>query len=142
MKAFILALAAASVLVAPMAIACPDQAACKGKIASAQTAPAAAKADTCTPEQEAQCKRTVNLHVTGMKCNDCVGKVTKGLRAVKGVEGVQVSLKDNAAEVQYCSMELKDTKALLKAVKKAGFSAKFASAPKAVTVKPASTAAK
>lgn len=74
------------------------------------------------------CMRTTKLEVMGMECADCVHKVSEGLKAVKGVETVDVDLDQGVATVEYCSKDLKDTSLLLKAVEKAGYDAKLAQA--------------
>jgi copper chaperone len=44
---------------------------------------------------------TIQLNVHGMTCNGCVASVTKVLQALPGVGGVEVSLEDKRALVQY-----------------------------------------
>lgn len=45
--------------------------------------------------------QTEHLKVTGMSCGGCVSSVTKALKAVDGVDDVNVSLADGAATVSY-----------------------------------------
>jgi copper chaperone len=44
---------------------------------------------------------TVTLGVQGMTCGGCVASVTRVLRAVPGVEGVEVTLQPGAAKVTF-----------------------------------------
>lgn len=64
--------------------------------------------------------KDVTLHIEGMSCGGCEGKVKKVLSACKGVSDVQVSHKDGKAE-----LHLEDGKAsvddLIKAVKNLGY---------------------
>ncbi len=66
--------------------------------------------------------KDVTLHIKGMTCGGCEGKVQKALSACKGVSDVKVSHKDGKAE-----LHLEDGKAsiddLIKALKHAGFKA-------------------
>lgn len=59
------------------------------------------------------------LKVTGMSCGHCVGAVERALRAVPGVEAVQVSLEGGRARVQGQA----DADALVAAVKEEGYGA-------------------
>lgn len=58
------------------------------------------------------------IKVEGMSSNHCVEKVTDQLKAVKGVDKVEVSLKTGIAIVEHSNA---DTDALNAAVEKAGF---------------------
>lgn len=62
---------------------------------------------------------TKTLHVEGMMCEHCQGRVEKALAAVKGVKHVQVSLEEKTAQVE-CGLLVSD-KALTKAVTDAGY---------------------
>ena len=66
--------------------------------------------------------KDVTLHIRGMTCGGCEGKVKNVLSACKGVSDVKVSHKDGKAE-----LHLEDGKAsiddLIKALKHAGFTA-------------------
>ena len=66
--------------------------------------------------------KDVTLHIKGMTCGGCEGKVNKALSACEGVSDVKVSHKDGKAE-----LHLEDGKAsideLIKALKHAGFKA-------------------
>ena len=66
--------------------------------------------------------KDVTLHVKGMTCGGCEGKVNKALSACKGVSDVKVSHKEGKAE-----LHLEDGKAsvedLIDALKHAGFKA-------------------
>ena len=66
--------------------------------------------------------KTMTLAVSGMKCENCVTKVDKALRGVEGVKDVNVSLKNNSAEVVLASTSVKP-EVLLKAIAEAGFAA-------------------
>ncbi|MNX46403.1 Copper-transporting P-type ATPase [compost metagenome] len=140
MKKGILVLAAlAMTLTAGSAIACGDKAACgNGTCAVDKKAHAGTKA-VAKPAKAVKkdaCQLSTKLEVLGMECANCSDHVTKSLQAVKGVEAVSVDLETGIASVDYCSMQLKDTKALLKAVEKAGYDAKLAAAaPKAAPAK-------
>lgn len=45
--------------------------------------------------------QTEHLNVTGMTCGGCTGSVTKALKAIHGVDAVNVSLATGEATVQY-----------------------------------------
>ncbi len=45
--------------------------------------------------------QTEHLKVTGMSCGGCVNSVTTALKAVDGVDDVNVSLADGGATVSY-----------------------------------------
>ena len=66
--------------------------------------------------------KTLTLAVSGMKCDNCVTKVDKALRGVEGVKDVNVSLKNNSANVVLASASVKP-EVLLSAVADAGFTA-------------------
>lgn len=61
----------------------------------------------------------LSLNIEGMKCVKCVAAVEKALKAVSGVEAVEVSLENRAADIKGRA----DKKALIAAVKEAGFGA-------------------
>lgn len=136
MKTFAIVIAALAVsLSATQAFACGnDKAACKVacadhkvKAGGGQAKPAAAK----PAAKKDACMLSTNLEVMGMECQSCADKVTAELKGLKGVEAVTVDYEKGTASVDYCSHELKDTKALIGAVQKAGFEAKPAvAAPK------------
>jgi copper chaperone len=65
---------------------------------------------------------TVELKVEGMMCGGCVNSVTRTLKAVAGVENVEVSLEEARAKVTYdpARSGLADLK---RAVERAGFKA-------------------
>ncbi len=62
------------------------------------------------------------LTVTGMSCGHCVSAVEKALKAVPGVENVQVSLEQHKATVQGNA----DAQAMIAAVKEEGYGAEVA----------------
>ena len=57
-----------------------------------------------------------------MSCSACVSSVTRSLKAVPGVEGVDVSLDDASAKVTY-DAALTGVPELKRAVERAGFDA-------------------
>ena len=59
------------------------------------------------------------IKVEGMMCNHCVAHVKEALESIKGVEKVEVSLKDNQATI-YSKKEIKE-KDINKAISKAGY---------------------
>lgn len=138
MKKFAIVIAALAVsLSGAQAFACgSDMAACKvscadhkvkaggGHAKAAAVKPAAAKP---AAKKEA-CMLSAKFEVLGMECQSCVDKVTSELKNVKGVEAVTVDLEKGLASVDYCSHAISDTKAIVEAVKKAGFDAKVAAA--------------
>lgn len=71
---------------------------------------------------------TIQLALSGLTCGDCVAKVDKALRAVKGVKDVKVDLKKESAEVILASAALKP-EILVQAVVKAGYKARVGPAP-------------
>ncbi|HEY9856190.1 MAG TPA: heavy metal-associated domain-containing protein [Stenomitos sp.] len=142
MKKFAIVVAALALsLTATQAFACgDDKAACK---VSCETKVKAGGGKAAKPAPKAAAKKeacmlSTKFEVMGMECQSCADKVTKELKAVKGVEAVSVDFEKGQASVDYCSHELKDTKALIEAVQKAGFEAKLAAeAPKAEAPKTA-----
>lgn len=62
------------------------------------------------------------LTVTGMSCGHCVGAVEKALKAVPGVDDVQVTLTPGRATVQGHA----DHDALIAAIKEEGYGAEVA----------------
>ncbi len=66
----------------------------------------------------------IKLKITGMTCNHCVAHTKKSLEAVPGVESAEVTLEPGAAVVRGEA----DPKALVAAVKEAGYQAEVVSA--------------
>jgi copper chaperone CopZ len=64
--------------------------------------------------------KTERLMVTGMTCGGCSGKVSLALRAVAGVEAVEVSLRDGEATVRF-NEQLASVDQLRSAVQAAGY---------------------
>ena len=64
--------------------------------------------------------QTALLKVTGMTCGGCTGTVTRALRAVTGVGGVNVSLSAGEVAVQY-DERMTTPEQLESAVKGAGY---------------------
>ena len=60
------------------------------------------------------------IKVSGMTCQGCVRSVTRVLKAVPGVEGVEVSLERGEADVRYDPVRTA-VPALRKAVEDAGY---------------------
>ena len=65
---------------------------------------------------------SVVIPVEGMSCSACVARVKRGLKAVKGVSEVQVSLEKREAEVRYAPKKTSPEK-LAKAIKDLGYKA-------------------
>lgn len=61
----------------------------------------------------------VSLNISGMKCGGCVSAVEEALKAVDGVESVNVSLADKNATVTGAA----NSQSLTAAVESAGFKA-------------------
>jgi copper chaperone CopZ len=61
------------------------------------------------------------LRITGMSCNNCVRHVDKALRAVPGVQNVQVDLPEGRAAVEHSATTA--LPALIAAVESAGYEA-------------------
>lgn len=72
------------------------------------------------PESTAEV-RGIKLRVDGLSCPFCSLGLEKKLKRVKGVEGVQVHMKQGITEVQSKPEEAPDLAAIRKAVKEAGF---------------------
>jgi|GEM_PF-224627 copper chaperone CopZ len=109
----------------PNALACP---------VDSSSAPHHVAAGGGKMKHKAACYRDVKFEVMGMECADCANKVSTSLKALKGVEAVNIDLDNGVASVNYCSMEIKDTHVLIEAIKKAGYEAKLAAAePKTAT---------
>ncbi len=64
--------------------------------------------------------QTEHLNVTGMTCGGCISKVTQALKAVKGVQQVDVSLTAGEATVQFDELLASPTQ-LKSAVQSAGY---------------------
>jgi copper chaperone CopZ len=65
---------------------------------------------------------TKTFKVTGMHCSGCSASVEKALKGVKGVSAVSVNLEGGKAVVDY-DPAVANEKAMVQAVKKAGFTA-------------------
>lgn len=65
---------------------------------------------------------TIHLSISGMSCGHCVASTEKALKAVAGVESVEVKLEPGEATVTGTA----DAQALIAAVVDAGFEAKLA----------------
>ena len=65
---------------------------------------------------------TITLKVNGMTCQGCVQSVTKVLRGISGVAGVEVSLEKGEAKVSYEPREV-SVERLKAAVDAAGYEA-------------------
>lgn len=63
---------------------------------------------------------SVQLKVQGMTCGGCVKSVEKVLRAIDGVERVQVSLENASANVEYDAKKT-NAKAFKLAIEDAGY---------------------
>jgi len=66
--------------------------------------------------------QTVALHIEGMTCASCVGRVEKALRAVPGVLEASVNLAIEQAEVRVVSLGAPEQD-LIRAVRRAGYEA-------------------
>ncbi len=64
----------------------------------------------------------IKLKITGMTCNHCVAHTKKALEAVPGVESAEVTLEPGGAVVKGEA----DPRALIEAVKEAGYQAEVA----------------
>lgn len=64
--------------------------------------------------------RTEILNVIGMTCGSCTSAVTKALKAIQGVEDVNVDLQQGQATVRFDEATA-SIEALAAAVKRAGF---------------------
>ena len=62
--------------------------------------------------------QTLHLTITGMSCGHCVGRVTRTLSAVDGIEVDSVSI--GAAELRY-DPERRSVEDILEAVRDAGY---------------------
>jgi copper chaperone CopZ len=64
--------------------------------------------------------KTEFLKVTGMTCGGCVNSLTRALKSINGVDGVQVELSTGNAQVQY-DENFTTPDQLKSAVKNAGY---------------------
>lgn len=64
----------------------------------------------------------VTLDVKGMTCGHCVARVERALRAVDGVEKVEISLGEHRATIE--AADAVATEALIAAVEEAGYDAR------------------
>ena len=62
----------------------------------------------------------LELNVTGMSCQGCVASVTRVLKAVPGVESVDVTLKPGQATVRYDASKVAPPR-LKSAIEDAGY---------------------
>jgi copper ion binding protein len=65
----------------------------------------------------------IRIPVEGMTCQSCVGRITRTVRKVDGVEAVKVSLGDDSATVRYDPARVPVT-AILAAIAAAGYDAR------------------
>ena len=75
-----------------------------------------------TSTQPAPVERTARFEITGMRCAGCAGRVERALRAVPGVEGADVNLALDSAEVRMGEAVSPD--GLIAAVTAIGFEAR------------------
>jgi copper chaperone len=68
---------------------------------------------------------SIQLNVSGMTCGHCESAVTKALKAIEGVQTVQVDLKNGIAKVEGQNV---NTDALIAAVIDEGYGASVAGA--------------
>ena len=73
-------------------------------------------------EADSSAATSIIIPVEGMSCSACVARVKRGLKAVKGVSEVQVSLEKREAEVRYAPKKTSPEK-LAKAIKDLGYKA-------------------
>jgi copper chaperone CopZ len=71
----------------------------------------------------AEAGKTMKVSIDGMMCKECIGKVEKALKGVKGVKEVNVSLEKKSAEVILAPNAKVTSNKLVKAVSDAGFKA-------------------
>lgn len=64
--------------------------------------------------------KTEFLKVTGMTCGGCVNSLTRALKSINGVDGVQVELSTGDTQVQY-DENFTTSNQLRSAVKNAGY---------------------
>jgi copper chaperone CopZ len=64
--------------------------------------------------------KTELIKVTGMTCGGCVNSLTRALKSVQGVEGVQIDLATGDTQVQYVE-SLTSPIQLRSAVENAGY---------------------
>jgi copper chaperone len=75
-----------------------------------------------TRRREVEMMETTVLNVSGMSCGACVRHVTRALEGIRGVNYVDVSLKESRAIVEYNQTEI-DIHALRSAIRDAGYDA-------------------
>lgn len=76
----------------------------------------------CVPGKDCE---VITLTVSNMTCGACVGKITKTLTAVEGVDQVDVSLEKGTATVCYKKDSKVEASMLSAVVTKAGYPAKL-----------------
>ena len=84
----------------------------------------------CRQQDNSRAIETREFAIEGMSCEGCVSAVTSALKALPGVESVEVSLKDKKATIvadssQVSSQTIEDT------VDKAGYKARLITAARA-----------
>lgn len=84
--------------------------------------PAKAQKSQPSVEADSSAATSVVIPVEGMSCSACVARVKRGLKAIKGVREVQVSLEKREAEVRYEPKKTSPEK-LAKAIKDFGYQA-------------------
>jgi Cu+-exporting ATPase len=63
------------------------------------------------------------IDIGGLHCNNCVASVEKGLKALDGIEKVEVTLEDSTAVVKYNASAV-DIEKIKKSIEKRGYSIK------------------
>lgn len=66
---------------------------------------------------------TVLIPIQGMSCSSCAAKIKKGIKELKGVEEVEVSLERREAKVKFNSKET-SPEIIAKAINKLGYKTK------------------
>ena len=64
--------------------------------------------------------QTAQLNVSGMTCGACVGRVTRALSSLAGVDKVDVSLSENVADVKFDEARV-SIETLRTAIRSAGY---------------------
>lgn len=80
--------------------------------------PSASTTDSAPPQT------SLRLQVGGMTCASCTGAVERAIRKVAGVSRVSVNLLDHSARVQLDPGEVVEADAVVRAVERAGYSAR------------------
>tara|TARA_R110001592_G_scaffold153473_2_gene381952 strand:+ start:250 stop:555 length:306 start_codon:yes stop_codon:yes gene_type:complete len=69
-----------------------------------------------------QNKAALQLSIQGMNCGACVGRITRALDELDGIEGVEINLAAKLANIQFNDADI-DSDTIIAAIAEAGYQA-------------------